>query len=52
MAKVRKCANPACSCGPADGAKYCSAHCEGIGNGTEVVCRCGHRECAGDVTNG
>jgi hypothetical protein len=51
MAKPKKCANPACSCVPADGAKYCSAHCEGIGDRVEVMCRCGHPECAGDVTN-
>ena len=51
MAKAKKCANPACSCVTTDGSKYCSAHCEGIGDRTEVVCRCGHPECTGDVTN-
>ena len=46
----KKCANAACDCVPADGSKYCSAHCEGTGNQTELVCRCGHPNCSGDVT--
>jgi hypothetical protein len=51
MTKPKKCANPACSCVLTDGSKYCSAHCEGIGDRTEVVCRCGHPECTGNLTN-
>lgn len=51
MTKPRKCANVACSCIITDGSKYCSAHCEGIGDRNEVVCRCGHPECTGNVNN-
>ena len=51
MAKDKKCANPACSCVPTDGSKYCSAHCEGTADSTEVVCSCGHPGCKGDATN-
>jgi hypothetical protein len=43
----RKCANAACSCIPPDKAKYCSAHCEGIADKTEIVCKCGHTNCEG-----
>lgn len=46
----KKCANPPCDCIAADGSKYCSAYCEGAGEHIEVVCRCGHPGCAGDVT--
>jgi len=49
-ANPRKCANPVCSCIPTDKSKYCSAHCEGQAGRTEVVCRCGHSDCSGNVT--
>jgi hypothetical protein len=51
MAQPKKCENAACSCIPADGSKYCSAHCEGLANKTEVVCTCGHSGCRGDAVN-
>ena len=49
MTDVKKCENPTCSCVPDKGEKYCSAHCEGLGKGTEIMCKCGHGQCAGDV---
>jgi len=49
-AKTKKCDNPTCDCAPSDGSKYCSAYCEGAGEGTNVVCHCGHTGCAGDVS--
>jgi hypothetical protein len=45
MASVRKCANAACNCIPEGKEKYCSAHCEGIGDRTEIVCTCYHDGC-------
>jgi len=45
MASPKKCANPACNCVPPNKEKYCSAHCEGIGDKTEIVCTCGHDGC-------
>jgi len=50
MANAKKCANPVCTCIPDDKSKYCSAHCEGQAGRTEVVCRCGHADCGGNVT--
>lgn len=47
---TKKCANPTCDCVPEDGSKYCSAHCEGAGDSTELVCRCGHSCCSADIT--
>ena len=46
MADTKKCANPACSCTPPNGEKYCSAHCEAVKGATEVVCQCGHPGCS------
>ncbi len=45
MATVKKCANAACNCIPQGKEKYCSAHCEGMGDRTEIVCTCGHEGC-------
>jgi hypothetical protein len=45
----KKCANPTCNCVADAGAKYCSAHCEGVGNTTELVCHCGHPGCVGNL---
>lgn len=49
MSAPKKCANAACSCVPTDKAKYCSAHCEGVANKTEIVCHCGHDNCTGNA---
>jgi len=47
MAGTKKCANPACNCIPDNNKdKYCSAHCEGIGDKTEIMCTCGHTGCS------
>jgi hypothetical protein len=51
MASQKKCANPACTCVPPDGSKFCSAHCEGLAGSVEVVCQCGHGPCGGNVVN-
>ena len=45
MASPRKCANAACNCIPEEKEKFCSAHCEGIGDRTEIVCTCYHDGC-------
>jgi metallothionein len=45
MSDQKKCANPACSCVPANKEKFCSAHCEGLKGSTEVMCDCGHPGC-------
>jgi len=45
MASPRKCANAACNCIPEGKEKFCSAHCEGIGDRTEIVCTCYHDGC-------
>jgi len=50
MSNTKKCTNPACSCIPADKEKYCSPHCEALGKATEIVCKCGHPHCAGEVS--
>jgi hypothetical protein len=34
MASTKKCENPACSCVPPNGSKYCSPHCEGLADQT------------------
>lgn len=49
MANTKKCGNAACSCIPPGKDKYCSSHCEGVGNKTEIACQCGHSSCAGNV---
>ena len=49
MADQKKCANPACSCIPANKEKFCSAHCEGLKGSTEVMCACGHPGCQGEA---
>jgi hypothetical protein len=49
MSDAKKCANPACSCIPADGQKFCSAHCESIKGSVEAICDCGHPACKGDA---
>jgi hypothetical protein len=46
----KKCANPACGCIPPEKQKYCSAHCEGIGDKTEIMCTCGHDGCTPSST--
>jgi hypothetical protein len=42
---AKKCANAACSCTAKDKSKYCSAHCEGVGEKIEIMCTCGHPNC-------
>lgn len=49
MSDQKKCGNPACSCVPPKGEKFCSAHCESVKGTTEVACQCGHPECQGDA---
>ncbi len=49
MSDVKKCANPACSCVPADKERFCSTHCESMKGATEVMCQCGHSGCSGNA---
>jgi hypothetical protein len=49
MPDQKKCANPACSCVPANKEKFCSPHCEGLKGSTEVMCTCGHPDCKGNA---
>lgn len=46
MADTKKCANPACTCIPPRGEKFCSAHCEAVKGTPEVICQCGHPGCS------
>jgi hypothetical protein len=45
MANLKKCANMTCTCLAPEKKKYCSDHCEGIGNRIEIICLCGHADC-------
>lgn len=49
MSEEKKCANPACTCIPPKGDKFCGAHCEGLKGTVEVSCQCGHTSCGGDI---
>jgi len=49
MSDQKKCGNPACSCVPPQGEKFCSAHCESVKGTTEVACQCSHPGCKGDT---
>ena len=48
---TKKCANAACSCVAPEKEKYCSAHCEGVGKKTEIMCTCGHPSCGMGATS-
>jgi hypothetical protein len=50
MSNPKKCANMACNCLAPEKKKFCSDHCEGIGNKMEILCLCGHAECEGAGT--
>ncbi len=45
MTNPRKCGNATCTCLAPEKKKYCSDHCEGIGNRMEIICLCGHADC-------
>lgn len=47
MSETKKCANPACNCIPPEKEKFCSSHCQGMKEKTEILCGCGHPHCAG-----
>jgi hypothetical protein len=47
MSEAKKCGNPACSCIPPNKEAFCSPHCEALKGSVEVVCQCGHPQCAG-----
>ena len=47
MSDPKKCGNPACNCMPSEKEKFCSPHCEGMKQKTEILCGCGHANCAG-----
>jgi metallothionein len=50
MSDPKTCANPACSCVPAEKEKYCSPHCEALEGETEISCECGHPSCKGEAS--
>jgi len=45
MTSQSKCANPACSCIPEGGKKYCSEMCADSKGVTEITCQCQHSAC-------
>ncbi len=47
--QVQKCAHPACNCTVASGEKYCSTYCHDAGGKTELMCNCGHPNCADNM---
>jgi hypothetical protein len=49
MSETKKCAQPACSCTVPKGEDYCSTYCESTKGTTEIMCKCGHPGCKGDV---
>jgi hypothetical protein len=49
MSNPRKCANLTCTCLAPEKKKYCSDHCEGLGNRMEIICLCSHEECGATV---
>jgi hypothetical protein len=49
MATPKKCGNLTCTCLAPEKKKYCSDHCEGIGNKLEIMCLCGHADCGATV---
>lgn len=51
MSDSKKCENPACSCVTEKGQSFCSTHCEGTKDSTEIICECGHPACKGDATH-
>jgi hypothetical protein len=51
QAGPKKCGNAACTCTVPDSkSKYCSAHCEGMGQRVELMCTCGHAHCGATVS--
>lgn len=51
VAGPKKCSNAACTCSVQDPkSKYCSAHCEGMGQKVELMCSCGHATCGATVS--
>lgn len=44
--KAESCAHPSCVCKPAPGSKFCSTLCEGATSQPDIVCNCGHSDCA------
>lgn len=46
---TKKCKHPGCNCMPGSDSGYCSPHCETVKSGTEIVCQCGHSQCAGTM---
>jgi hypothetical protein len=50
MSDSKKCAHPACSCMTQKGEDFCSTYCESTKGTTEIMCKCGHSGCRGDVT--
>ena len=43
-----KCANPDCSCVPADGKEFCSDSCAVAKDRPQLACECPHPDCMGE----
>ena len=46
MSEEKKCAHPACHCHARPNDDYCSTYCEGEAKTADIICNCGHPNCA------
>jgi hypothetical protein len=46
METKKKCAHPSCACPARPDSNYCSTYCEGEAKTSDVICSCGHPDCA------
>ena len=45
----KKCKHEGCSCMAAEGQDYCSPSCHDARDVTDIMCNCGHPDCAGNA---
>jgi hypothetical protein len=50
--QTETCAHPSCVCPPAKDSKYCGTLCEGNAGTSDIICACGHSECAAVTITG
>jgi len=46
METQKKCAHPSCRCIAKKDSDYCSTYCEGEAKTADIMCSCGHAQCA------
>ena len=46
---TKKCAHPSCRCIAKEGSDYCGTYCEGEAKTADILCNCGHPQCAEKV---